>query len=524
MHQVLNNPARLAALSILLLVGAGCGDGARENKNATDDSDEAYRPHFHFTPPSNWMNDPNGMVYSEGVYHFFYQYNPDSSVWGPMHWGHATSADLVHWKREPIALYPDSLGTIFSGSAVADVNNTSGFGRRGKSPLVAIFTHHNEKAEKAGRNEFQNQSLAYSLDNGKTWIKHFRNPVLRSPGIRDFRDPKVIWYQPSNKWIMSLAAGDRIIFYSSYDLKEWSKESEFGSGVGAHGGVWECPDLFPLEENGKTTWVLIVNINPGGPNKGSAAQYFLGEFDGHSFTPINKKTNWLDYGPDNYAGVTWSNTGNRKILIGWMSNWLYANVVPTTTWRNAATIPRELSLKRAGDELYLASEPVKELNSIQTERIGRSEITFDNKIDIKELIGRFQIPCRLKLKMDTLTDFSLMISNKSGDELIFGFDKITNEYYIDRIKSGKIDFHPDFGARHTAPRLSQDSSMEFTVLLDVSSIELFADGGMTVMTSVFFPRKPYTNLHLYSPGKQMVRSFEYAELKNIWTDSTVINK
>ena len=269
-----------------------------------DTSDTRYRPLLHFTPKANWMNDPNGMVYYKGTYHLFYQYYPDGNVWGPMHWGHATSTNLVKWKHQPVALYPDSLGMIFSGSAVVDKNNTSGFGTVAKPPLVAIFTQHNEAARLKGAKDFQNQSIAYSLDEGKTWIKYANNPVLRSPGLFDFRDPKVSWNTAANKWIMTLAVFDRVHFYSSPDLKNWTKESEFGENAEAHGGVWECPDLFPMKHEGKEIWVLLVSMNPGGPNSGSATQYFIGDFDGKTFHPYSTETKWIDYGPDNYAGVT----------------------------------------------------------------------------------------------------------------------------------------------------------------------------------------------------------------------------
>ena len=342
--------------------------------NAQGDSnrnDEQYRPKVHFSPKEKWVNDPNGMVYHNGIYHLFYQHHPFSSVWGPMHWGHATSKDLIHWNREPIKIYPDSLGTIFSGSAVVDKSNTSGLGKNGVVLLVAIFTQHKEEDKKAGKNYFQNQSIAYSLDNGKTWKKYAGNPVLKSPGIPDFRDPKVMWHEPTKKWIMSLAVVDRIYFYSSPDLKNWNKESEFGDSAGAHGGVWECPDLFSLEYNGKEVWVLIVNLNPGGPNKGSGTQYFLGDFNGKKFLPYSLETKWLDYGPDNYAGITWSNTGKRKIFLGWMSNWTYAELVPTETWRSAMTIPRELRIVKIGDKMFVASTIVKEISTIKSRSVNK---------------------------------------------------------------------------------------------------------------------------------------------------------
>ncbi len=401
-------------------------------QDSNQSNDEIYRPQIHFSPEKNWMNDPNGLVYYKGVYHLFFQYHPYSSVWGPMHWGHATSKDLIHWKHEPIALFPDSLGTIFSGSAVVDINNTSGFGKKGQAPLVAIFTQHNGEGEKAGRNDFQNQSLAYSLDNGKTWIKYANNPVLKNPGINDFRDPKVMWYAPQQKWIMTLATKDRISFYSSKNLKEWTKESEFGENIGAHGGVWECPDLFQLDDHGKKVWVLIVNLNPGGPNKGSATQYFIGDFDGNKFSPFTTATRWLDYGPDEYAGVTWSNTGMRKIFLGWMSNWLYANLVPTETWRNAMTIPRELKLKRVGSEILITSEPVKELTSIESKPIIVKNISVSKTIDVSKITKGMKLPCRLKLTVEKIKDFSVVLSNEMDDKVEIGFSKEDNKFFIDR--------------------------------------------------------------------------------------------
>ena len=478
--------------------------------------DEVYRPQLHYSPKTNWVNDPNGMVYHNGVYHLFYQHNPDSNIHGPMYWGHATSRDLIHWKRQPIAIYPDSLGTIFSGSAVVDKNNTSGFGKNGQAPLVAIFTHHNGKAEKAGRNDFQNQSLAYSNDEGKTWIKYSGNPVLKNPGITDFRDPKVIWYEPQKKWIMTLAAKDRIAFYSSKDLKSWMKESDFGAEAGAHGGVWECPDLFTLDHNGKKVWVLIVSINPGGPNKGSATQYFIGDFNGKTFTSSHTDTRWIDYGPDNYAGITWANTGNRKIFLGWMSNWLYANVVPTETWRNAMTIPRELKLKHVGNDIFIASLPVSELSKIQSKPVIVSNLKIDDHIDIASKTGKVNFPCRINLSMDEIKDFSLIISNDTGEELIIGFDKKQNQYFIDRTKSGKINFQNEFADRHVAPRFTGNKKMNISLLIDVSSVELFADDGLSVMTEIFFPNKPYNQIHIQSPEDILIKKIEYISLKSIW--------
>lgn len=493
---------------MLLISTAAMGQTANSIK------DEVYRPLIHFTPKAHWMNDPNGMVYHKGVYHLFYQYHPYSSIWGPMHWGHATSKDMINWKHEPIAIYPDSLGTIFSGSAVVDKNNTSGFGKNGQAPLVAIFTQHNMDGEKAGKNDFQNQSIAYSNDDGKTWTKYTGNPVLKNPGIVDFRDPKVMWYEPQKKWIMTLATKDRITFYSSSNLKSWIKESEFGATVGAHGGVWECPDLFTLDDNGKKVWVLIVSINPGGPNKGSATQYFIGDFDGNKFTPLTTDVKWIDYGPDNYAGITWSNTGDRKIFLGWMSNWLYGNVVPTETWRSAMTFPREIQLKHVGNEILVASQPLAELSKIQSKPITISNVKIDNSIDMAARIGKVKFPCRINLKMDEVKDFSLVLSNDKGEELIIGYDKKQNQYFIDRTKSGKTNFQKEFAARSVAPRLTDNSKMSITLLIDVSSVELFADDGLTAMTAIFFPNKPYSQVHIQSAENAVVKKIEYINLKS----------
>ena len=477
---------------------------------------EPYRPQVHFSPKEKWMNDPNGMVFYKGTYHLFFQYYPNGTVWGPMHWGHATSKNLIHWQEQPIALYPDSLGYIFSGSVVADVNNTSGFGTKNTPPLIAIFTHHDPVGEKVGRNNFQNQSIAYSIDEGKTWIKYAQNPVLKNPGIVDFRDPKVMWYEPQKKWIMTLATKDRITFYSSKDLKIWIKESDFGAKVGAHGGVWECPDLFTLGDNGKKVWVLIVNLNPGGPNKGSATQYFLGDFNGNKFTPYSTDIKWIDYGPDEYAGITWSNTGNRKIFLGWMSNWMYANVVPTETWRNAMTIPRELKLKHAGKDLLIASLPVVELSKIQSKSIVVSNLKVADYYDIAGKAGKTKFPCRINLSLEEIKDFALVVSNDIGEEIRIGFDKKQNHYFIDRTKSGKTDFQKEFAARHVAPRFTDNSKMNISLVIDVSSVELFADNGLTVMTEIFFPDKPYNQIHIQSPENILIKKMEYISMKTIW--------
>ena len=477
---------------------------------------EPHRPQVHFSPREHWMNDPNGMVYSNGIYHLFFQHNPDSSVWGPMHWGHATSSDLVHWQEQPIALYPDSLGTIFSGSAVLDANNTSGFGKGGQAPLVAIFTHDNPERSKAGRIDVENQSVAYSTDEGKTWTKYAGNPVVKNPGIRDFRDPKVFWFEPGKKWIMTLATSDHITFYSSPNFKDWKKESEFGKGLGAHGGVWECPDLFPLTYQGEEVWVLVVNLNPGGPNGGSATQYFTGRFDGSQFTPDQTGTKWLDYGPDEYAGITWSNTGERKIFLGWMSNWQYAGIVPTEKWRSATTVPRDLSIEKSGVQYLVASRPVRELDALADKQEDLKNIDASD-YDLTQKTGKLAGPARINLATDKLESFSLTLSNDAGEMVVVGYDKTANNYFIDRTQAGNTQFEKGFAARHTAPRFSGKDQADITLIIDNASVELFADNGLSVMTGIFFPNSLFSNIRIQSAAGFKISSLQYSKLKSIWT-------
>ncbi|MCH5600871.1 glycoside hydrolase family 32 protein [Niabella ginsengisoli] len=454
------------------------------------------------------MNDPNGMVFLNGKYHLFFQHNPDSTVWGPMHWGHATSTDLVHWQELPIALYPDSLGTIFSGSAVIDENNTAGFG---KNAMVAIYTNHSHELEKTNVDTFQTQSIAYSLDEGKTWTKYSGNPVIRNPGIHDFRDPKVYWFDADKKWIMTLATLDHITFYSSPDLKNWKEESKFGKNIGAHGGVWECPDLFPMDYNGKQIWTLIVNINPGGPNGGSATQYFTGNFDGHNFTPFDTATRWLDYGPDEYAGITWSNTGNRRIFLGWMSNWQYANVVPTEKWRSATTIARELSLENVNGSYLVTSVPVKELDKVVKKQTVLSNIDAKNYTLTDDLI-KLNGAARLSFSSNKIKSFDIILSNEKGEKVVVGYSRTNKKYFIDRTKSGNISFEKGFAQKHTAPRFSTSDTMNITLVIDKASVELFADNGLTVMTEIFFPTTPFSIITIQSPEGMMIQELKFDEL------------
>jgi fructan beta-fructosidase len=489
----------LIVVLLYIIIFSAC----RSNENTAKKVAEAHRPQFHFTPQTGWMNDPNGMVYYKGEYHLFYQHYPDSTVWGPMHWGHAVSKDLMHWEHLPIALYPDSLGYIFSGSAVVDENNTSGFGKGDEKPMVAIFTSHDMKGEKAGRKDIETQSIAYSLDKGRTWTKYANNPVIKNPNIRDFRDPKVSWHEASKQWILTLAVTDHINFYASPDLKNWTKLSEFGKTEGGHGGVWECPDLFPLKVDGGATekWVLIVNINPGGPNGGSAGQYFIGQFDGKTFKNDNKPTSilWIDEGKDNYATVTWFGApDNRRISIGWMSNWEYANKVPTGLWRSATTLPRELSLKTTEKGIRLFQKPVKEQEILRGETTQIAAQIVSEIYDLKPTSPTNEIMLTFDLSKTTAQDLGVVLSNSKGEKVLIGYEKPTNRFYIDRTEGSKKDFDKGFAGRHYATRTATDNILKMNLHIDVASVELFADDGVTVMSDIFFPNEDFNQAAIFS--------------------------
>lgn len=465
---------------------------------------ESHRPQYHFTPDSMWMNDPNGMVFFEEEYHLFYQYYPDSTVWGPMHWGHAVSPDLIHWEHLPIALYPDSLGYIFSGSAVVDANNTSGFGKDGKMPMVAIFTHHLMEGERSGSLTYQNQSIAYSLDKGRSWTKYEGNPVIKNPGIRDFRDPKVLWHEDSKQWVMIFAAADRVRLYHSPDLKSWEYLSEFGQEFGGHGGVWECPDLFPMviAQSGEKKWVMLVSINPGGPNGGSATQYFVGDFDGKEFildsvfaeeVPLGF-AKWVDQGKDNYAGVTWSNipdADGRRLFLGWMSNWQYATVVPTKKWRSAMTLPRTLDLFNEAGIYSLRSLPVKEVSQLKEEVTNLSPQKFTADSNLFHVSDANLLEVEVFFEMPNNGKAVLRFSNDEGEYVDVGYAVAEKQYFIDRTYAGASNFSKDFAGKHSAKAEYEKEMVHILIYLDVASIEMFADDGRTVMTEIFFPKKPF---------------------------------
>jgi fructan beta-fructosidase len=484
---------------VVVLLCIATFSACRSNEKTARKAVETHRPQFHFTPQKGWMNDPNGMVYFKGEYHLFYQHYPDSTVWGPMHWGHAVSKNLIQWEELPIALYPDSLGYIFSGSAVVDKNNTSGFGKNGEAPLVAMFTYHDMAIEKAGKINIESQGIAYSLDKGRTWTKYTNNPVIKNPNIRHFRDPKVIWHEATKQWIVTLAVKDHVEFYASKDLKNWQKAGEFGKTEGAHGGVWECPDLFPLTVDGSTVekWVLIVNLNPGAPNGGSGGQYFVGTFDGNTFKNDNKTTDilWIDYGKDNYATVTWSDVPDRRVSIGWMSNWEYANKVPTGLWRSATTLPRELALKTTEKGVRLFQKPVKEVETLRGGKTDLKPISISDPINLNPTAKCTELNLTVDLSKSE-GDFEIIASNSKAENIKIGYEKATNRFYIDRTEGGKKDFDKGFAGRHYAPRTATSPLLTLNIHLDVASVELFADDGETAMTDVFFPNEDFNQISL----------------------------
>ena len=472
---------------------------------------ETYRPVYHHTPMYGWMNDPNGMFYKDGVYHLYFQYNPYGSMWANMTWGHSTSTDLTHWTYEGTAIVPDAWGAIFSGSCVVDKDNTAGFG---KGAVVAFYT----SAKSTPWGDIQSQSMAYSLDNGKTFIKYEHNPILTSTE-RDFRDPKVFWYAPGKHWVMMLAVGQEMQIYSSGNLKVWKKESSFGAMQGAHGGVWECPDLveLPIEGTKEKKWVLICNLNPGGPFGGSAAQYFVGSFDGKKFVNESPtQTKWLDWGKDNYATVTWSNApAGRCIALGWMSNWQYANNVPTTQYRSANTLARDLTLYRVGGELYLKSKPSPEIKKAREEEKKIPTFEVKGNYEVASLLadnkGAYEIEMAIENKGTSKIDFSLM--NEKGEKVAMYYDVVRKQFVMDRSASGIVGFSRDFPAVTVAPVRNTDQ-IHLRLFIDRSSVEAFGEEGEYVMTNLVFPAEPYNRMVFSSDkGSYIVKSMNVYRLQ-----------
>ncbi len=467
--------------------------------------DEPYRPGFHFTPPNAWMNDPNGLVYFKGKYHLYYQYYPDDTVWGPMHWGHAESTDLLHWTHLPIALYPDRLGWIFSGSAVIDHADSAGFG---KDAMVAIYTYHNDAIWQQGRKNTESQGLAYSLDEGRSWTKYEGNPVLDNTGEQDFRDPKVFWHQPSRRWIMALAVGDRIRFFAAPDLKRWTFLSDFRPDGDAAGlGVWECPDLFqaPVRGSPDSKWVLIVNHGDKAPNGGSGTRYFVGDFDGRVYTHA-QAARWLDAGTDFYAGVTFSNLPRDKpLLIAWMSNWQYATKVPTSPWRSAMTLPRELSLARRDDGYVLVQEIPASVTATQAPvlSVRRADTPFvRDGLDLAQAEVRFATGGARELLVE--------LSNDRDEVFRIALDD--DRVVTDRSRAGQSGFSDKFAASPQVMPLRGQRIRDYRLFLDRASIEILLNDGEFSMTNLVFPTTPYTSLRISTGDGSAIRRLRIATI------------
>ena len=483
-----------------------------------------YHPSYHHTPPYGWMNDPNGMFYKDGTYHLYYQYNPFGSKWGNMYWGHATSRDLIHWQTHEPALARDTLGHIFSGSVVIDRMGTAGFG---KDAILAYYTAHRS----LGGKQWQAQCLAYSTDNGMTYTKYQGNPILAPfDGVADFRDPKVFWYAPREAWYMIVSADKEMCFYRSEDLKKWDYVSAFGEGYGARPNQFECPDFFelPMPETGECKWVMLVNINPGCPFGGSATEYFVGTFDGETFTPDTKPevARWLDFGKDHYAFVTFHGVKERILGMPWTSNWQYANVTPFKQSRGMNGLPRELFLFSSAGRSYVGSRPAREVTALRREQILqpdlmlRDSVLFSNLM--KDYAGDFEL--ELEFTPDPAVErvgFTLL--NEEGDSLPVYLDMKQGRVVMDRTRSGITDFgekatpheresgdwrqreglnyHNDFALSTWAPLvLCVRRSYRLRLFIDRSLAELFVEDGRIAMTNLIFPHSPYTSLRLFSEG------------------------
>ena len=442
---------------------------------------EKYRPSYHHAPERGWMNDPNGLFFKDGVWHLYYQYNPYGSMWGNMHWAHSTSTDLVHWQQQPVALAPDAWGTMFSGSCVVDHNNTAGFG---KDAIISMYT--SSRPTPFG-GDVQAQCIAYSNDGGKTFTKYVGNPVITDEK-KDFRDPHVFWNEEAGFWNMILAAGQEMQIYSSANLKDWKYESSFGHEYGNHGGVWECPDLMKMKVRGtdQEKWMLICNINPGGPFGGSATQYFIGQFDGHKFTCEDEpsETKWMDYGKDHYATVTFDNAPEgRRCAIAWMSNWQYANQVPTMQFRSANSIVRDLGLFEYNGETYCSVTPAREMDSIRGQRISHPTETCEIVVSLKG-------------------DAQLTLRNSKDEKVVITYDEAEQTIDFDRRRSGDVSFSDAFPCSVSSPTYGEVKTLR--IFIDRCSIEIFDGDGKFSLTNLVFPSEAYNKIAVKGKAKTTV--------------------
>ena len=471
----------------------------------TDAAPAPGRPVCHFTPPAGWMNDPNGLVHHAGEWHLCYQHHPDSLVWGPMHWGHAVSRDLLTWEHLPIALAPDEHGTIFSGSAVVDHDGVAGYG---PGVMLAFFTYHRERD--------RGQGLAVSLDRGRTWTKHTDNPILLPPDDEmDFRDPKVLRYQdPAGPawWVLLLAAGRVLRCYRSEDLRHWAPTGTFADPAGDGLGVLETPELFelPIDDGGERAWVLSFGQTTGGPQGGSGYRYLVGGFDGQRFTPSDGGTEvrWADHGADFYAAQSWTDSPDgRRIWVGWMNNWAYAETTPATTWRGAMSIPRELGLTRAGDgRLRLTQRPVRELTRAHEPLVELHEPDLATAQQQLAGVGARSLDVTLAVDFASESEgtLDLAVHHGPGGATRVGYDPVSGQVVVDRSRSsGGLD--PAAPSHHRSPPLARRAAVELRVLVDTTSIEVFADGGAVVLSVLAFPPPGGTGIRLELDGARVTR-------------------
>jgi fructan beta-fructosidase len=449
------------------------------------------RPGFHFTPPQNWLNDPNGLVYHAGEYHLFYQHHPYSDTWGPMHWGHAVSRDLLHWENLPIALSPDENGMIFSGSAVVDRCNTAGFG---PEALVALFTCHKEPGH------LETQNLACSRDNGRTWQKYPGNPLLPNPGLRDFRDPKVFWHL--DHWVMCLAAGQSILFYASKNLKHWKQTGSFGPEYCPRTAVWETPDMFELPVAGLsgTRWALTLGVSAGGPAGGSASQYIIGHFDGCTFIPETPPHTplWMDYGPDFYAPQSWNDEPDgRRILLGWMTNWRYAARVPSAGWRGSMSIPREIGLVNTSHGIRLTQTPIPTLDFLRQPIFHVENLLLTPGHNPLQALRGDCLDLLLKVNLPAPV-FGLRLRVGSDEQTVITCNPSAQTLAVDRTRSGAVDFHEAFAAVHIAPLPAAGDSLQIRILLDGGSLEIFTQQGQLALTETIFPCSTSLGLEIFT--------------------------
>ena len=469
---------------------------------------EPRRPQFHFSPAQGWMNDPNGLVYYDGEYHLFYQHYPNSTHWSTMHWGHAVSTDLIHWAHLPIALHPDANGPIFSGSVVVDANNTCGLVPGGG--LVAMFSYQN-----------QSQGIAFSRNSGRTWEIHSGNPVIPSPGS-DFRDPKVFWHEDTARWIMVIAAHDRVELYSSLNLRDWSYLSEFGHQHGAHGGVWECPDLFPMTVDRMTKWVLLVSIGAGSVAGGSGTQYFIGSFDGTCFTSDYPDTTtlWFDYGKDDYAGVTWNNTPDgRRLFIAWMNNWEYAHEIRASVWNGVMTLPRELTLREVpGNGLRIVQKPIPELANLRSQPIIMKDVSLSDAAELALPLQSGSLEIVAEFELGTASEFGFKVLKGGEHFTTIGYHVADAALFIDRRNSGEVDFHAAFAGVCRAPSETVNGSLRVHLFIDRSTIEVFSGDGRAVMSALVLPLTTDDSLGLYARnGVARLTQLEIYILRSVWS-------